>query len=209
MLLPLPSSDGKPKKRTLNLPDLKQILNYSRHWMKAKGRHGTHSPFVYAFVERVLRNKNKIRTTQVQALAGWPATWTLRERKLLYKTLYFLKPAQVVLPGDGTLDWLGALLPGIVPAVAVTHTGQPDPVANGGPCLLISSAAHITPDRLDAALEAGTGVLALHPHHHLCLQSKWEALYTDSRVKMSLDYWYFGLLLNDEAFKHKQHFRLR
>ena len=37
---------------------LHAILQYLRHWRRAHGRHGTHSPFVYGFVEEVLRQKD-------------------------------------------------------------------------------------------------------------------------------------------------------
>lgn len=188
---------------------LKRILNYSRHWMKARGRHGTHSPFVYAFVEQVLRNKNKISTRQVRQARGWPARWSLRERKLLYKTLYFLKPAQVLLPADGALDWMGAVLTGIVPAAALVTDDGTGSITGKQPQLLVVPAAQLSPARLQAAMRDGIGVLVLHPHQRTCPKGSWEVLYTDTQVKMSLDYWHFGLLLNDEAFKHKQHFRLR
>ncbi len=188
---------------------MKRILNYSRHWMKARGRHGTHSPFVYAFVEQVLRNKNKISTRLVRQVSGWPAQWSLRERKRLYKTLYFLKPAQVLLPADGTLDWMGAVLTAMLPTAVVAADGATGSTTGKQPQLLVVTAAGLSPARLQTAMQAGIAVLVLHPHQRTYPQGSWEALYTDAQVKMSLDYWHFGLLLNDEAFKHKQHFRLR
>src|SRR5258708_3300408 len=33
---------------------------YLKYRWKSKGRHGVHSPFVYSFIENVLRDKNKV-----------------------------------------------------------------------------------------------------------------------------------------------------
>jgi hypothetical protein len=37
---------------------LHALIQYLRYRWQAKGRHGTHSPFVYRFVEEVLRKKD-------------------------------------------------------------------------------------------------------------------------------------------------------
>lgn len=186
---------------------MKRLLNYSRHWLKSKGRHGTHSPFVYAFVEQVLRNKNKIKAQQVRQLPVPRQVLSLREMKLLYKTLYFLKPEQVLLPDDGGLDWIKDILPHIVAGVETGNTETFDYTTGGKHCLLVMLAEDQYFTRVEQAIQAGITVLVLHPHG--AGPALWERLYTDPAVKMSLDYWYFGLLMNDMAFKQKQHFRLR
>ncbi len=187
---------------------MKRILNYSRHWLASKGRHGTHSPFVYAFVEQVLRNKNKIKTEQVKQLP-WPeSVFSLRETKLLYKSLYFLKPRYVLLPEDAGLGWAKQVLPHIVTGAVTVPAGAFDYHAAGKDCLLLLPAQQRYYPDFERAIGAGISVLVVYPHR-AGDPALWERLYTDPRVKMSLDYWYFGLLLNDIAFKQKQHFRLR
>ena len=105
---------------------MKRLLNYSRHWFRSKGRHGTHSPFVYAFVEQVLRNKNKIKTERIQQLPARQTGLSLREMKLFYKTLYFLKPVYVLVPDDAGLDWIKDILPFIVPGIVLKHAANFD-----------------------------------------------------------------------------------
>lgn len=36
------------------------FIEYLKYRLKAKGRHGTHSPFVYAFVDQVLMDKSPV-----------------------------------------------------------------------------------------------------------------------------------------------------
>lgn len=186
---------------------MKRLLNYSWHWFKSKGRHGTHSPFVYAFVEQVLRNKNKIKTAQVKQL---PVPWqvvSLREMKLLYKTLYFLKPEQVLLPEDSGLDWIKNIVPHIVAGAAVSNAQTFDYTTGDRQRMLVMPAEDRYYSVFEQAIRGGITVLVWHPHG--AGPALWERLYTDPVVTMSLDYWYFGLLMNDIAFKQKQHFRLR
>lgn len=188
---------------------MKRLLNYGRHWFRSKGRHGTHSPFVYAFVEQVLRNKNKIKTQRVRQLPLRQTALPLREMKLLYKSLYFLKPEYVLLPDDTGLDWIKDIMPFIVPGAAVKQVAGFDYTAGGQDGLLLMPAADRYRSCCQKAIRAGMRVLVFNPHTATDTPGLWNDLYTDPEVNMSLDYWYFGLLIHDAAFKQKQHFRLR
>lgn len=188
---------------------MKRLLNYSRHWFKSKGRHGTHSPFVYAFVEQVLRNKNKIKTEQVQQLPVRQTGLSLRQMKLFYKTLYFLKPVYVLVPDDAGLDWIKDILPFIVPGTVLKRAANFDYHTADQDGLLLVPAADRYRSCCQSAISAGMRVLVFNPHTVTDNPGLWHDLYSAPEVNMSLDYWYFGLLIHDAAFKQKQHFRLR
>ena len=104
------------------------LCQYILFRMQARGRHGTHSPFVYHFIEQVLRSKHGSRVVtdtetllaQLSAVFGLPVADTP------------VMPASiVVLPADEPQDWAAriagytSVLPlGFVALPAIHSTAQ-------------------------------------------------------------------------------------
>lgn len=155
-----------------------RFFRYLHYLVRAKGRHGTHSPFVYNFVESVLRNADNDKI------------------KVLIE---FLNPDKVRMmdaEGRGAEDLLYE---------------KKDVCSLREDSLLIISMAK-APDwnkLLQISFPARGSLLILHPHAHQHATRVWKELLKRPDIKMSIDCWSWGLLINDKAFKEKQHFYLR
>lgn len=172
--------------------------------MRAKGRHGTHSPFVYAFVEQVMRAKAR-PAVSLQAHHLSPVAF-----RLLYKTLQHLAPETIYASAE--------LLPVI--DLVVKEGGRrtkvmllPEqgavPVTASSVLVCVACAARNFPVIKEILLRDKIQIVVTGPHAGKDSVAVWSQLSAIPEVKVSLDYWHLGLLVADPAFKAKQHFRLR
>jgi hypothetical protein len=184
---------------------MKKCLSYWKFWWSAKGRHGTHSPFVYAFVEQVMRSKKKI-VHQLDNIAI-PQQYSLQDIDYLYKILQYL-PSRTVYVASADIDFFNQLLQldknnsqftleayiagiTVVAPYSVVVTQGDDPFLNA------------------ANWATGITVLVCAPHHNYTTEKAWLQCWAQQKVSTSIDIWHWGLLTNDASFKRKQHFNIR
>lgn len=186
---------------------MKKMLGYSKHLFRAQGRHGTHSPFVYAFVENVLRSTARLETEEIRK----EYDWSRKEINLLARTILFLKPQRIYADEalTGFLNRIIALLNRddlmVLPLVEEEIMKM-----QGEGILIISGNSSEQFSLLYAVLEhTPVSLLILRPHAGKDAETFWNRLAGCSGVKMQLDLWYAGVLMNDPAFKARQCFRLR
>jgi hypothetical protein len=186
--------------------NMKNMLRYGRHFLHAKGRHGTHSPFVYAFVENVLRSKKRFRLDTADKKLR------RKEINLLIRVIYFIRPDRI-LADAALMNLLNSIisLPGLESTAVMElnehHIAQP---GNEKTLLLSDGTSGASIGLLSTAIQhAVVSVLLLNPHINKSSEESWQLLLALPEIRMRLDLWYFGLLLNDPAFKASQYFRLR
>lgn len=185
------------------MPGLKRFLQYGRHLLRSRGRHGTHSPFVYAFVEQVMRARGN-------APRAIPSGLGKREAGLLFRMLRYLKPQLVCLRGNDALSpgELVAAATGDAAVLSFSAQRQPLPDVTGHVLVI---APDDTPEAWTALLPnaARVSLLYLRPHAGEASTASWSLALKSDSIQMSLDLWFWGLIVKDSSFKARQHFRLR
>ena len=166
---------------------LHAFVEYLKYMWRAKGRHGTHSPFVYDFVEHVLHNKDVIDKTYMVNVA----TLSLQYENLVSRIAGYYKYRDVLtLPEEnkgttpGNADML--VLPEEKPQHWAGYLDQYFPV-----------------------LKDKSAVIVLGIHNTLVHTMAWRKLCADSKIRMSIDLYGIGVLLFRDEFKEPQRFVLK
>ena len=162
------------------------FAEYLKYRWKAKGRHGTHSPFAYDFVESVLRDKKPIEKSGFEFPdEHLQKQWgVLVDRTMRY---YGLKKLKLLRRDEGEYLNADALLlldnePGEWRAIAEKYFRM---VKNN--TVVFVSNIHKTPGHTDA----------------------WNELCGGRAVRLSIDLNKMGVLFFRKEFREKQHFVLK
>jgi hypothetical protein len=170
---------------------LYKVIQYIKYRWKAQGRHGTHSPFVYAFIEDLL-----IKSKSGDAL--------INDIKRYFQFEEILECTKVQ---EGVLTFapvaVGNIVEGNNPKYA-TLTGFSRlyifrEVASSKP-LLEDLILKMRPE--DVLL-----IMPLYTARDHMMQ--WEVIKNNKKVKLSIDLFDMGLLFFREEFKEKQAFVLK
>ena len=158
------------------------FIAYLKYTWTAKGRHGTHSPFVYDLVDHVLLDKGPLKKQYNINCAGLE----LKYENLLCRIAAHYNYEDII------------CLPGIV-------NNQVDMlVINGEP-----GAWSALFDENLRLLKNESLVVVGGIHKTAAHSSSWKKLIAHNHVRMSIDLYGIGLLLFKKEFKELQHFVLK
>lgn len=177
-------------------------FDYLKYRFKAKGRHGTHSPFVYAFVEQVLR-KQKLQ----QAFKG-----NTRKDRVLLQLIDFLKIKQIYLfPNAISVEI--SHVQSLFPKLKIIEISSISMVKDFENTLVLLDIEHIKEPEFDILQQQkGKENLSIYLNNINQNQSNqlvWNKVKEYNNFPMSLDFWIGGLLIQQNSFKIKQHFLLK
>ena len=160
------------------------IVAYLRYRWRAKGRHGTHSPFVYGFIENVVLNDSGDVEMQPMLLSGIALKYEKLVNRIVhqynYKSVWRMQEANpaaqydlLVVSSEEPERWKDSI---------EKHRSA---IKNGG-CMVVCG-IHQTPSHTNA----------------------WKEVIQWEKTLLSLDVYGIGLLFFREEFKEKQHFVIR
>ena len=160
---------------------LHAITEYLRYKWTAKGRHGTHSPFVYALLEDVLLNNKQDVNRTVPSFPQVNAYYQILLQRI---ARYYHYQNVLYLPGNSASEQLYDIL------------------------LMDAADIGLLTQYLKTLQKDGMVVIT-NIHTTAAHSIAWRSVCANEEIKMSIVLYGTGLLFFKQSFKEKQHFVLQ
>ena len=183
---------------------------YWKYWKKAKGRHGVHSPFVFSFIENILRKKTKTAPNFNLAIK--------QSNSLINKIVSHFQCKQIL--------WLSNNLYDEQSYISISDVKEKKATVTSKQCNWESLHQFPIPDlvlintkdpqewqpifeKMKTVIHPNTIVILVSIHQSEWHTKNWNQIAKQEYVKLSIDLFKIGLLLFRDEFLAKQHFVLK
>ncbi len=162
-----------------------RCIEYTAFLWKAKGRHGTHSPFAYWLVDQVAGQKPVMKQQLFTNIR------CMRTRNFLNKLHMAIPHFQILITDESARQ------------LCIKRTVQE-------PCIYIQSSAQLIQfmDQINFELLHPDSIFVIYEPQPRKHKSNWQALIENQQFHFSADCFYFGLL-SPKPGQAKQHFHLK
>lgn len=162
-----------------------RCIEYTAFLWKAKGRHGTHSPFAYWLADQVVGQKPVIKQQLFTSIT------CVRTRNFLNKLSTAIPHFQILITDESERQ------------LSIMRGGQE-------PCIYIQSSAQLKQlvDQINFETLHPDSIFVIYEPRRRKQKSNWQALIENQQFHFTADCFYFGLL-SPKPGQAKQHFHLK